>query len=208
MRKVLISLYDLTGNASRPYERAGWKVYRIDIQAGVDILEWDYNIPIKESDHSLPEVGIIAMQPCTCYAISGNRHKAKRLITGEFDASQRLVARTKEIIDYYDSLRLLIFWQLENPMTDIHKKNPWIGPVRHKFNPCDYAGYLDNPEQEAYNKQTWLFGKFNVPVKKRVEPIEKDSPIWKNFGGRSIETKNARSVTPNGFAQAFFEVNN
>lgn len=48
---ILISLYDYTGNASRPYDENGWKVYRIDIQNGIDILKWDFGIPLKENNY-------------------------------------------------------------------------------------------------------------------------------------------------------------
>lgn len=205
MKKVLISLYDLTGNASRPYRENGWTVFQIDIQNGIDVLKWDYTIPLLTNPDC---VGIIAMQPCTCYALSGNRHKKKRLENGEFAMSQRLVDRTHEIIGYYGNLGILNFWIVEQPMTDIHKKNPWLGEVRYKFNPCDFAGYDPEPDRSRYNKETWLFGSFRNPEKKRLEPIERDSPIWKNFGGPSINTKNSRSVTPLGFAYAFFHANN
>jgi len=207
MDKVLISLYDLTGNASRPYKEAGWKVYQIDIQNGIDILTWDFLQPLKDSTYAFPEINIIAMQPCTCYSLAGNRHKQSRLANGEFELSQKLVARTKEIVDFYDNARLLGFWMLEQPATDIHKKNPWIGNVIQKFNPCDFAGYDPEPNNSRYNKQTWLFGRFNKMIPKRMEPIKKDSPIWSDFGGNSLKTKNARSITPLGFAYAFYEAN-
>ncbi len=124
MNKVLISLFDYTGNASKPYrEDPDWDVLQIDIQHGQDIM--DFN-PVKwlnnNSDYSMPEVGIIAMQPCTCYALCGNRHKAARLASGEFAEAQKLVAKTKQIIDFFDNVGILKFWQLENPRTDIHKK--------------------------------------------------------------------------------------
>ena len=38
----LLSLFDYTGNWSRPYREAGWHVVQIDILLGQDILEWDY----------------------------------------------------------------------------------------------------------------------------------------------------------------------
>lgn len=208
MEKVLISLYDRTGNASRPYKEAGWKVYQIDIQNGIDILTWDFLQPLKDSNHAFPQINIIAMQPCDCYALCGNKHKKNRILNGEFELSQKLVARTKEIIDFYDDARLLGFWMLEQPMTDIHKKNPWIGKVTQKFNPCDFAWYDPEPNRSRYNKQTWLFGRFNKMIPKRMEPIKKDSPIWSEFGGKSIKTKNARSITPLGFAYAFYNANN
>ena len=207
MDKVLISLYDRTGNASRPYKEAGWKVYQIDIQNGIDILTWDFLQPLKDSRFAFPQINIIAMQPCDCYALCGNKHKKNRILNGEFALSQKLVARTKEIIDFYDDARLLGFWMMEQPMTDIHKKNPWIGKITQKFNPCDFAGYDPEPNRSRYNKQTWLFGRFNKMIPKRMDPIKKDSPIWSEFGGKSIKTKNARSITPLGFSYAFYNAN-
>lgn len=92
-------------------------------------------------------------------------------------------------------------------MSRIHKLNPWMGDVKHKFNPCDYAGYLDNPTPDLYNKKTWLWGSFTEPVKKRIEPIYKENPGWKLYGGKSEKTKAARSVTPMGFCWAFYHHN-
>ncbi len=213
MKKILISLYDLTGNASRPYREAGWKIYQVDIQKGIDVLEWDFLTPIKDAEYAMPQVNIIAMQPCTCYALCGNRHKKQRLLSGEFDQSQRLVERTKQIIDFYDNERLLGFWMLEQPMTDIHKKNPWIGPIQQKFDPCDFAGYDPYPDNSRYNKQTWLFGRFNKMTPQRMEPFAEEkrgkavNPGWSKLGGKSLKTKNDRSITPMGFSYAFYEAN-
>ena len=197
---LLISLYDHSGNASRPYKENGWKVIQVDIKNGLDVLAYDYRRDITAYD----KIGLIIMQPCTCYALCGNRHKVNRLNNGEFEESQKLVAKSKEYIDYFNPF----FWQLENPKTDIHKKNDWIGQrPKFVFNPCDFAGYDPEPDNSRYNKETWLFGKFNDLVKKRIEPIEKDNPGWKNLGGKSEKTKELRSITPLGFAYAFYEAN-
>jgi hypothetical protein len=195
---LLISLFDHSGNASRPYMENGWKVVQVDIKHGVDIMEWDYN------GIAADKIGIICMQPCTAYANSGNRHKASRLADGQFEYHQKLVAKSKEIIDYFNPF----FWQLENQMTDIHKKNPWIGQrPKLVFDPCDFAGYDPVPDNSRYNKKTWLFGKFNDPVSKRLEPLSKANPGWSNLGGKSERTKELRSITPLGFAYAFYEAN-
>ena len=95
-------------------------------------------------------------------------------------------------------------------MSIIHKLNPELGDIKFKFNPCDFAGYLEENIQntERYNKLTWLWGNFNNPIKKRLEPLEKDFPGWKKYGGKSLKTKNARSITPKGFSKAFYEANN
>lgn len=42
MKKLLLSLFDHSGNASRPYKENGWEVKQIDIKLGDDILLWDY----------------------------------------------------------------------------------------------------------------------------------------------------------------------
>lgn len=211
MSNLLISLYDHTGNASRPYKEAGWQVIQVDIKNGIDVMDWDYLKCLR--DHTefsdvLPEVGLIIMQPCTDYALSGARHFKAKDKDGRTKASQILVSKTKEIIDFFDNLRILKFWQLENPMSRIHSLNKWLGKPRLKFDPCDYAGYDPIPNNSRYNKKTWLWGKFNVPVKKRIEPIEKDNPGWKKLGGKSEKTKGLRSITPLGFAYAFYESNN
>lgn len=70
-----------------------------------------------------------------------------------------------------------------------------------------YCTDLIEQQENRYNKQTWLWGNFNNPVKKRLEPLEKDFPGWKKHGGKSLKTKNARSKTPTGFATAFYMAN-
>lgn len=208
MDKLLISLFDYTGNASRPYKEAGWHVVQIDIKLGIDIMTWN---PLRCLDvydyNSLPEIGIIAMIPCTDYAISGAKHFKLKDANGQTEQSQKLVERTKRIIAFFDGERLLKFWQVENPMSRIHKLNPWLGEVKLQFNPCDYAGYDPVPENSMYNKKTWLWGRFNIPEKKRIEPITKDNPGWRKLGGKSERTKELRSITPLGFAYAFYEYN-
>ena len=76
-----------------------------------------------------------------------------------------------------------------------------------KFNPCDFAGYSPNPDNDRYNKETWLFGRFNKLTVKRLEPFTKENPGWRDLGGKSERTKELRSITPMGFANAFYEAN-
>lgn len=212
MNKVLISLYDHSGNQSRPYRQHGWYIEQIDIKHGRNIMDFDPYTWLRQYLFKNPcsdtlKIGILAPIPCTCYALSGNRHKKKRLITGEFSEAQKLVEKTRLIIEWFAARGYIKFWMIENPSSDIHKHNPWLGDVVHKFNPCDYAGYAPEPEKDRYNKQTWLWGRFDPMIKKRLEPIEKDSPIWRNYGGKSEKTKELRSITPLGFAYAFYEAN-
>lgn len=215
-KKIILSLFDLTGNWSRPYKENGYDVIQVDLQMGIDILTWDYKQIDKKRVY-----GILTACPCTDFAISGARHFARKDYDGTTAKSIELVKRTVEIINYFNPT----FWVVENPMSRIHKLNPELGQVKCKFDPCDFAGYCSNEEEREnnrYNKKTWLWGKFNAPVKKRIEPFMKDSPIWKRTDakGNSISGKtfgkkrltkqdwaNIRSATPMGFAWAFYEAN-
>lgn len=209
MNNWLISVFDLTGNASEPYRKAGWDVTQIDIQNGVDFLTFDF---IKELNRrceygTYPQVGIIAMVPCTHDAVSGAKHFARKDADGTTKETDVLMDRLKKMIFFFEDQRLLKFWQIEQPKTRLHNRHPWIKPIIQKFNPCDFAGYDPVPNNSRYNKETWLFGKFNKMTPKPMSPIETDNPGWKKLGGKSLTTKNARSITPLGFAYAFYHAN-
>lgn len=210
MKNWLISVFDYTGNASRPYKESGeWDVTRIDIQNGIDFLTFDFIAELnKRSEYgTYPQIGIIAMVPCTHDATSGAKHFAEKDASGITKETDILVERLKKMIFFFDDMRLLKFWQVEQPRTRLHNRHPWLKPRIQKFNPCDFAGYDPNPDDSRYNKETWLFGRFNKMVHKRIEPLSKDNPGWKKLGGKSLATKNARSKTPLGFAYAFYHAN-
>lgn len=209
-KKLLFSIFDHSGNISEPYRNdPNWDVVQVDIKHGQDILTFDFKGEFeKRINHSvMPEVGLIFMTPCTDYALSGARHFKAKDADGRTAQSQLLVAKCKEIIDYFHLLGILAFWHFENPMSRIHTLNPWLGKPVLKFNPCDYAGYLDDPDSDRYNKTTWIWGNFNIPTKKRLEPIYKENPGWRNLGGKSERTKELRSITPKGFCKAMYEFN-
>ncbi len=210
MKNLLISLFDHSGNISRPYRENGWEVWQVDIKNGIDILTWDYKKlfgPLFGDHKGNVRVGIIAAIPCTAYALSGNRHKKTEARKEVFKYSQLLCSKTEEIIEYFKSIGVLIFWQVENPSSDIHTHNPWLGKVKQKFNPCDFAGFDPIPDNSRYNKQTWLWGEFNQMELRRMEPFSKENPGWKNLGGKSERTKELRSITPLGFSYAFYHFN-
>ena len=207
MKKLLISLFDYTGNASQPYRENGWDVVQIDKKHGIDIMNFNLYQDISIHSSMVPYIGIIAMIPCTDYALSGSKHFKEKDMDGRTAESQRLVKRVRWIIKSIKGHGLLKFWQVENPMSRIHTLNPWLGKVKLQFDPCDYAGYDPIPDNSRYNKKTWLWGDFNIPEKKRLEPLQKDNPGWKKYGGKSERTKELRSITPLGFAYAFYEAN-
>lgn len=113
MDKIILSLFDYTGNWSKYYRENGYKVIQIDLQHGQDILTWNY----KDIDNVY---GILASVPCTDFALSGARHFARKDQDGTTEYSKKLVYKTLEIIDYFKPK----FWCVENPMSRIHKVCP------------------------------------------------------------------------------------
>ncbi len=241
MNGILIDLFDYSGNAADPYRKAGWEVIQIDIKLGVDILTWNYKKEITKAVNenwfysTMPKIGLLAAIPCTDYALSGAAHFAKKDIDGRTAKSQLLVDKVYEIKKFLEDYFAINFWRVENPMSRIHKLNTWLGPVKFKFNPCDFSGYLDTTEAERarlyeigermdmstakkedikkildanlYNKQTWLWGNFNIPALKYNQPVYKEFPGHILYGGKSEATKEKRSVDPKGFCMAFYEAN-
>lgn len=184
--KTVLSLFDYSGNWSKPYREAGYTVIQIDIKLGIDLLLWDY----KQLDKV--DICLIAF-PCDNYALSGAKHFARKDRDGTTEKSQILLRKTKEILDYFKPE----IWVLENPMTRIHRLNPWLGEVKFKFNPYDFGN--------SCQKMTWLFGKFNNPVKNPGKNL--GNWMYTNLGGKSERTKELRSNTDTGFANAFFKAN-
>lgn len=240
---VLISLYDHSGNQSKPYKDNGWLIKQVELKHGIDILTWDFKNYYYDLIHYLgiadcciQKIGIICPTPCTDYALCGAKHFKRKDEDGTTEFSQKLVARNRQIISFFKETNILQFWYIENPKSRIHKLNPWMGSVKFKFNPCDFAGWVQTIdfkkksifhyakhkefneltkdelhvilEHNAYNKETWLWGEFNHPSKNlRIEPPFKENPGWKLYGGKSERTKELRSVTPMGFCWAFYKYN-
>ena len=80
---------------------------------------------------------------------------------------------------------------------------PALGDKKAIFNPYDYG--------DPYAKKTCLWGNFNMPKKTPVIPIyPRPGYAWTHAtqGGNGVFNKNLRSMTPPGFAKAFWIANN
>ena len=76
---------------------------------------------------------------------------------------------------------------------------------------------ITNPRNgllKYYDPQPGLWGRFNMPEPRPVEPVmltdskgNRGSWMWLKLGGKSERTKELRSATPMGFAKAFKEAN-
>lgn len=191
--KIILSLCDLTGTWSQPYAEAGYEVHRFDVQR--DPAE-DIRL-IRVDDFPAERVhGIIAQPPCTHFAASGARWWADKGEEALIEGLQ-LVDACIRLIHVFDPE----WWVLENPVGRlIH----FLGPHRMTFQPHEYAGWADEPEEEAYTKRTCLWGTFNAPETDGREPT-----LGSKFHltPPGPERARIRSATPQGFARAFFHAN-
>lgn len=198
--KVVLSLFDHTGNWSRPWEEAGYNVLRFDIQddpvtGDVNGFDVGFFADLFGDFDGLEVYAILAACPCTEFASSGARYFAAKDADGRTAAAVELVRQTLRTIEYHRPP----VWAIENPVGRIEQL-AGLPPWRLSFEPH----HLGDP----YTKKTLLWGRFNadLPIAP-VEPVE-GSKMHTKFGGRSAATKNARSETPEGFAYGFFLANN
>lgn len=175
---LILSLCDYTGSWSQPYADAGYEVIRIDLAHGQDVR---LTVP-----PSRPVQGILAAPPCTVFANSGSRWSRTddemREGLSVVDACLRLVIATRPK-----------WWALENPVGKLRR---YLGPPSLIFQPNDYG--------DPYTKRTCLWGQFTLPEKTPVVASE-----YSKMGlvPPSPERAAIRSVTPAGFARAFFAAN-
>lgn len=208
--KIILSLFDYSGSWSKPYREAGYRVIQIDTQLGFDILTWDYQLIPRED-----VIGVLAAPPCTDFASSGAQYWPKKDKDGTTLYSLQLIEKTLEIIDYFQPK----FWALENPVGRLRrilaggikstegtlsipdKLRKVLKSKPHIWNPCDFG--------DPWTKKTLLWGQFNIPKTSPVKPISfSEQGSWTQvLGGKGIQTKRLRSMTPKGFARAFFNAN-
>jgi len=188
--KTILSLFDYSGNWSRPYREKGYNVIQVDIKLGQDIMTLDCK--------SMPSVyGVLAAVPCTAFAASGARWFAIKDRTGETAHFVKLLYKTLEIVKHCNPS----FWAIENPVGRIGSFTKLPKPFY--FQPCDYG--------DPYTKKTGLWGNFVPPL-----PLFSGGyyqPVYPTEGSKmhllppSKDRATLRSVTPPGFAQAFYEAN-
>ena len=174
---IILDLCGGTGAWSKPYKDAGYEVVIIDVDQDVRLF------------HTTAKIhGILAAPPCTHLAGSGARWWAEK--------GKGTLLESLSIVDACLRIVLLTqpkWWCLENP---VGRLVHFIGKPKMYFDPCDYG--------DPFTKKTCLWGDFNEPVKNPVEPTEGSKM---HLYPPSPDRGKLRSITPPGFAQAFFEAN-
>ena len=195
--KIILDLCGGTGAWSAPYSEAEYHVIIVDPAEDLDHtgapehVKQDVRLYIPPPD----VYGILFAPVCTHFSGSGAQYWPEKDADG----------RTLEALSLVDAgLRIILvskphFWCMENPVGRLRN---WIGGPVMYFDPCEYG--------DPYTKKTCLWGNFNTHLERNpVEPV-RVSPqgSWiMSLGGKSARTKRLRSITPPGFAQAFFEAN-
>ena len=201
--KIILDLCGGTGSWSKPYKDNGYDVRVIDPQ---EWLEDDYGTGdvrlFKKPKEQI--YGILAAPPCTHFSGSGARwwkDKGKEpLLEGlsVVDACLRIIFITSPH-----------FWVLENP---VGRLKHYIGTPKCTFQPYEHG--------DAWSKRTCLWGDFNIPkptnivepemvefISKKGEKKRMCKKYWEEFRLPKNERARSRSITPPGFAKAFYEKN-
>ncbi len=227
MRPLILSLYDYTAEAVRPWAAGGWDAICFDIQhAAEDLVEClpsGGSITYRRADlHDRRTLDALAVEfrgranflssfpVCTDMAVSGARHFAAKEA-----AAPGMQRRAADYAIWCGDLgdRLGVPWFAENPVSVL--STLWRGSD-HRFDPWEFGGYIPQaeavhprwpdyiPALDRYTKKTclWTGGGFVMPERRPVHlaPDYDGSLIWKKLGGKSMKTKNIRSATPRGFA--------
>lgn len=152
---VAVFLCDLTGNMARPWADAGVECWCVDVQHSIRRARREGNINFVWGDARswCPPDGrrivfLAAFPPCTHVAGSGSRDwlsKGHYLLTDALELFSACM-----MAGAYSGAPYLV----ENPVGALssHMRKP-----DHTFDPCDFAGYADDPAAEAYTKKTCLW---------------------------------------------------
>lgn len=184
--KLILDLCGGTGAWSKPYKEENYDVKVITLPK--------FDVRLFEKPQK-KVYGVLAAPPCTHFCVSGSRwwkeKGDKALLEGLsiLDACFRIIAIARPK-----------FWCLENP---IGRLVHYLGEPTLIFHPWEFALY-DDLEKNNYTKRTCLWGKFNIPTKKPGPKPHNKTFIW--YCGEKNRSE-IRSITPSGFAKAFFLAN-
>lgn len=180
-RKIVLDLCGGTGAWSAQYRDAGYDVHLVTLP--------DHDVRLYQPPDNV--YGILAAPPCTHLARAGARWWKKKGILPLMEAVSILDA-------CLDIIRITKpeWWALENP---VGRASLFLGEPRLKFDPYYYG--------DPWTKRTWVWGKFNIPKEKRVEPVQGDRTTTIGPTINRLDRSARRSITPPGFARAFFEAN-
>ena len=205
--RIILDLCGGTGAWSRPYVVAGYDVRNITLP------KYDVRTYIPPDN----VYGILAAPPCTMFSLARTKaHKPRDFKEGMecVRACLNIIWSCMEIEQETKKKTVpLKYWALENPYGMIKY---FMGKPAMIFNPYEFG--------DGYKKKTALWGYFNEP-KKNSGKILVDSPYhslnpekMRKFDALAsrelhpeafgkLTRQERRSITPAGFAKAFYAAN-
>ena len=194
--KIILDLCGGTGSWSKPYKDAGYDVRLITLP--------DNDVRTYEPPDNV--YGILAAPPCTMFSFARTNAKKPRDTAKGMEIVRACLKiiwacqhQLKSDSQKYSPLK---FWALENPNRGMLK---WfLGKPAFVFNPYDFG--------DDYKKETALWGHFSEPTKNPIKPTGvkfdymKSKDIHPEFY-KKYDRQTRRSITPQGFALAFFDSN-
>lgn len=208
MPKIILDLCGGTGAWSKKYKEAGYIVINVtlpfydvlktEIKGEYIIFKGRIEKPLKVRIDDI--YGILASPVCTMFSFARRRAKIPRNLR----QGMILVITCLNIIWECRYNHKLTFWCIENPRGYLRQ---FLGKPAFTFDPCDFG--------DPYTKKTDLWGYFNIPKMRKVEPkyVTFESKKRMSFMHYITsyktreERRKFRSITPPGFAKAFFEAN-
>ena len=189
--KIILDLCGGTGSWSKFYKDAGYEVINVDIKRGLDVRTY------KPPENVY---GILAAPPCVEFSLAAG----KKLKDRNTDKGLELVNICLKIIWKCKPK----FWALENPVGYLRN---FLGKPPFTFKQWEFG--------DKGIKPTDIWGFFKIPTKKvKIKP-PKALLLYISAGGSSgrkprrnlgkVEMRSSKiaSITPKGFAKAFFKAN-
>lgn len=232
MKKVILDLCGGTGSWARPYKEAGYEVITITLpQYDVRFTEFGTDGSLNFKGYGKPSdlciaredvYGVLAAPPCTMFSFARTNAKTSR----DLEEGMECVRACLDIIWKINEIKQptgkktlpLKFWALENPY---HGFLPhFLGKPAFTFDPWEFG--------DGYQKRTALWGHFNEPKKNPIPmTVEAKAKAKTNSTLHTLGIKfdylkskdihpemfdkfdrqTRRSITPQGFAKAFYEAN-
>jgi len=197
--KIILDLCGGTGAWSRPYKDAGYDVRLITLP--------ENDVVFYEPPENV--YGILAAPPCTEFSYAKARNTKLRN-PRDLSKGMRTVKACLEIIwkcqikieTQASKKTTLKFWALENPGGFLKY---FLGNPVFTFDPWQFG--------DMYKKKSSLWGWFNSP--QQTNFIKPDMPKYEHIKSKDLHAEHygkltrevRRSITPRGFADAFFKAN-
>lgn len=216
--KIILDLCGGTGSWSKPYRDAGYDVRLItlpDYDVSDVVFSSDYMVFNKQNykvnDQGIEYgciYGILAAPPCTEFSLAKNGAKTPR----NLDEGLITVNACQKIIWEVRKRRKLAFWAMENPIGLLRQ---FIGVPAFTFRqwefgdpgvkPTDIWGYFKHPKKTTTQPPDGITRRYKSGKVNAFAWAAPKSPEWLDKSG--LTRADLRSMTPPGFAQAFFKAN-